>query len=353
VRVNQVFADLTAIPLSRHLGRTPDELLSADVSKQLGDAVRSVFATERPVTDLEFRGTSSGSPWTWLVSAYPVRTAPDQLRWVGIIVRDVSERVRSEEALRKTEKLAATGRLAASIAHEINNPLEALMNLLYLLRNFSNLEGQPREFVSMAEQQARRIAEIAQKTLRFYRQSTLPARTRVADLIDSILDLYSVRMNTLDIRLNRDVDDSATLFCFEGEVRQVLSNLIDNAMDATSSGGRMVVRARSSRDWSRADSPKGIRFTIADTGYGMTPEVRSRIFEAFFTTKESTGTGLGLWVSMEIIQKHRAHIHVRSRSAQTGGASGSVFQLFIPDDESLGMRIPEMSETAGGIVHST
>jgi PAS domain S-box-containing protein len=353
VRVNQVFADMTGIPLSRHLGRTPDELLSSEIAGQLGDAVRSVFASENPVADLEFHGTGSGGPWTWMVSAYPVRTAPDQLRWVGIIVRDVSERVRSEEALRKTEKLAATGRLAASIAHEINNPLEALMNLLYLLREFGNLEGQSREFVSMAEQQARRIAEIAQKTLRFYRQSTLPARTRVADLLDSILDLYAVRMNTLDIHLDREVDNSATLFCFEGEVRQVLSNLIDNAIDATSGGGRMVVRARLSRDWSCAGAPAGIRITIADTGSGMAPDVRSRIFEAFFTTKDDTGTGLGLWVSMEIIQKHRARIHVRSRTAASGRPSGSVFQLFIPDGESVGTRTPESSEVAGGTVHSS
>jgi PAS domain S-box-containing protein len=353
VRVNQVYADLTGIPLSRHLGRTPNELLPSEVAEQLCDAVRSVFATEMPITDIELHGTTPAGPWTWLVSAYPVRTGPDQFRWAGIIVRDVSERVRSEEALRRTEKLAATGRLAASIAHEINNPLEALMNLLYLMREFSNLEGQSREFVSMAEQQARRIAEIAQKTLRFYRQSTMPARTRVAELIDSILDLYVVRMNTLDIHLDCEIDNSATLFCFEGEVRQVLSNLIDNAIDATSGGGRMVIRARRSGDWSQADAPPGIRFTVADTGCGMPPEVLGRIFEAFFTTKEDTGTGLGLWVSMEIIQKHRAHIHVRSRTAGKGGGSGSVFQLFIPDDESLGTRIPESSEEVSGTVHSS
>jgi signal transduction histidine kinase len=114
-----------------------------------------------------------------------------------------------------------------------------------------------------------------------------------------------------------------------------------------------VIRARRSGDWTRADAPPGIRFTVADTGSGMPPEVRSRIFEAFFTTKEDTGTGLGLWVSMEIIQKHRAHIHVRSRTAEEGGQSGSVFQLFIPDDESLGTRIPESSEAVSGTVHSS
>ncbi len=263
------------------------------------------------------------------------------MRWAGIIIRDVSERARSEEALRKTEKLAATGRLAASIAHEINNPLEGLTNLLYLLRNFSGLDGPALDYVRMAEHQTRRIADIAQKTLRFYRQSTLPVRARVSELADSILDLYKTRMNTLNIHLECEFDPEATVFCYEGEIRQVLANLVGNAIDATSSGGRLVVRARRSQSWTNgqpANQMCGVRITVADTGSGMTPEVRSRIFEAFFTTKEAVGTGLGLWVSQEIIQKHNGLVHVRSRAAGNGQGSGTVFHLFLPDDESLASR---------------
>jgi PAS domain S-box-containing protein len=338
VRVNQVFADLTGLPVSRHLGRTPGELLPAELAAQFDAALQSVFAGEEPVNDLEFRGINSNSPWTWLVSAYPVRTTPNQVRWAGVIIRDVSERVRSEETLRKTEKLAATGRLAASIAHEINNPLEGLTNLLYLLRNFTELSGPAMEYVVMAEHQTRRIAEIAQKTLRFYRQSTLPVRARVAELVESILDLYKARMHTLDIRLEQECDPELTLFCYEGEIRQVLANLIGNAVDAMNAGGQLLVRARPSRHW-RNCAIAGVRFTIADTGSGMSTEVRSRIFEAFFTTKEAVGTGLGLWVSQEIIQKHHGIVHVRSRAAVDGQqGSGTVFQLFIPDDESLESR---------------
>jgi PAS domain S-box-containing protein len=338
VRVNQIFANLTGIPVSRLVGRTAHELLPAEVAQELEAALRAVFASEEPITDLEIRGISLGVPWTWLVSAYPVRTTPSQVRWAGIIVRDVSERVRSEEALRRTEKLAATGRLAASIAHEINNPLEGLTNLLYLLRVFSGLSGPALEYVQLAEHQTRRIAEIAQKTLRFYRQATLPVRARVIELVDSILDLYVVRANTLNIKVEFNCDPEITLFCYEGEVRQVLANLIGNAIDATSGGGRMKVKARRSRHWANSEA-EGVRFTIADTGTGMTPEVRSRIFEAFFTTKEATGTGLGLWVSQEIIEKHRGLVHVRSRAAADGVQdSGTVFQLFIPDDETLGSR---------------
>jgi PAS domain S-box-containing protein len=341
VRVNQIFADLTGISVSRQLSRTPSELFPAEVAAQFHRALEQVFSTEQPVNDLEFRGAQTPSPWTWLVSAYPVSTSPDQVRWAGIIIRDVSERARSEEALRRTEKLAATGRLAASIAHEINNPLEGLTNLLYLLRNFSGLTGPALDYVQMAEHQTRRIADIAQKTLRFYRQSTLPVRARVSELVDSILDLYKARMNTLNIHLESDLDPEITVFCYEGEIRQVLANFVGNAIDATSSGGRLVVRARRSQSWTNGlpgNQIPGVRITVADTGSGMTPEVRSRIFEAFFTTKETVGTGLGLWVSHEIIQKHNGLVHVRSLAAGLGQRSGTVFHLFLPDDESLASR---------------
>jgi PAS domain S-box-containing protein len=347
VRINQIFADLTGISISRQLGRMPEELFPPEVAGQFHQALDRVFSTGEPVSDLEFQGIARPTPWTWLVSAYPVRTSshpinpsPDkasQVRWAGIIIRDVSERARSEEALRQTEKLAATGRLAASIAHEINNPLEGLTNLLYLLRTFSGLSGPALDYVQMAEHQTRRIADIAQKTLRFYRQSTLPVRAKVTELVDSILDLYKARMMTLNIQLECDLDPEATLFCYEGEIRQVLANLVGNAIDATSSGGRLIVRARRSHGWTDGHAC-GIRLTVADTGSGMTPEVRGRIFEAFFTTKEAIGTGLGLWVSQEIIEKHRGLVNVRSRAAGDGQSSGTVFHLFLPDDESLASR---------------
>jgi PAS domain S-box-containing protein len=339
VRVNQVFASLTGIPVDAHLGRTPAELLRPDVAAQFDEALQRVFASQEPAADMEFRGhyPETQVSWTWLVSAYPVRTMPGQVRWVGIIVRDVTERARAEEALRRSEKLAATGRLAASIAHEINNPLEGLTNLLYLLRAHCGLNAPALEYASMAEHEARRISEIAQKTLRFYRQSTLPGRARPAELIDSILDLYKTRMHTLNIALERDLDPDLTVFCFEGEIRQVLANLIGNAIDATSAGGRIVVRLRASHSWQN-DEP-GIRITVADSGVGMTPEVRARIFEPFFTTKEATGTGLGLWVSQEIVSKHRGELRVRSRAGSPGEpCSGTVFELFLPDDESLATR---------------
>jgi len=330
VRVNEVFAELTGVPVGRQLSRAASEFLPHGISQKLEEAVRHVVETEMTVHDLELEGQDGvrGS-WTWLVTAYPVRPAQEEVRWIGVIVMDVSERKRSEDALRRTEKLAATGRLAASIAHEINNPLEAITNLLYLLRRFCRLDDAALNYVTIAEREVRRMSEITQQTLRFYRQSTLPGRTTMAELLDSVLDMYNVRLNTLGIALERRYEPDVDLYCFAGELRQVIANLVSNAMDATAGGGRLIVTARRSKDWIHPQRD-GVRITIADTGSGMNAEVRERLFEAFFTTKGATGTGLGLWVSHEIILKHHGIVHVRSREG-----AGTVFQLFFPDDEEL------------------
>ncbi len=341
VRVNQVFADLTGAAVSRHLGRTLPDLLPQAVAAEIEGAVQRVFSSEEPVRNLELSGEGGKPrrPWTWLISAYPVRTTPSQVRWVGIIALDASDRKRSEEALRRSEKLAVTGRLAASIAHEINNPLEAITNLLFLLRSSSDLPDAAKQYVTMAEHEVHRIAEITQQTLRFYRQPTQPSRVTLEELLDSVLNLYQSRIHGLDLDVERDYDAGLTLFCFAGEIRQVFANLVGNSIDASSNGGRLVIRARRSRDWGNP-AQTGIRFAVADTGAGMEPEVREHIFEAFFTTKEVTGTGLGLWVSQEIIHKHHGFVRVRSRSATppeapTRDGHGTVFEIFVPDETDL------------------
>jgi PAS domain S-box-containing protein len=339
VRVNEVFASMTGIALSRHLGRTLPEVLPEPIARVLEDAVRSVVETEATVHDLEIVGqrNDAGGTWTWLVTAYPVRPTAEKVRWVGAIVTDVSERKRSEDALRRTEKLAATGRLAASIAHEINNPLEAITNLLYLLRRFCKLDESALNYVTIAEREVHRMSEITQQTLRFYRQSTLPARATMEELLGSVLDMYGARLATLGILLDRRYDPDIDLYCFAGELRQVLANFVSNAMDAMAGGGRLIVSARRSRDWAHPERV-GVRISVADTGSGMTPEVRAHLFEAFFTTKGATGTGLGLWVSHEIILKHHGTIALRSRTTPGRGPSGTVFQIFIPDNEVLTAR---------------
>ncbi len=349
VRVNRIFAEMTEGTMSGHLGRTLAEVLPEEAAGQLTATIQRVFKEDRPIRDIELSGAGPAWNWTWIANAYPIRTLQQQVRWVGVIVLDATDRKRSEEALRKTEKLAATGRLAASIAHEINNPLEAITNLLYLVSNHAGLEEPALGWVRMAEHEVKRVAEITQQTLRFYRQSTQAARTKLSELVGSVLSLHQVRLQHRDIRVEKQYDPEMDLHCFAGEIRQVFANLIGNAIDSMPEGGRLLVRARRTMD-RRNPGQMGVRFTVADTGCGIAPEARKHIFEAFFTTKEVTGTGLGLWVSSEIIAKHNGWIRVRSRQRQAhGGGSGTVFALFLPDVEPTqnGAAETRMVEAAG------
>ena len=335
VRVNQFLAGMNQMPIGRHLGRTIAELLPGPAAEMLQGHVQSVFETGRPVVQFELNTPLSGDVTqvrSWLINVYPVKAASEAVRWVGAIVVETTERKRAEEALRKTEKLAAAGRLATSIAHEINNPLEAVTNLLYLLRHQPSLDDEATGYADLAQQEISRVAEMTQQTLRFYRQSTLPVVANIGELLDSVLTLFTGRMLALQIKVSRKIGPDLDLYCFSGELRQVFANLIGNAIDAMSQGGHLWLSVRRSRSW--VDGTPGIRLFFADTGCGMKRATLVRIFEPFFTTKEATGTGLGLWVSSEIISKHNATVRVFSRpSAEaTGRQSGSVFMLFFPEN---------------------
>ena len=187
-------------------------------------------------------------------------------------------------------------------------------------------------YADLAQQEISRVAEMTQQTLRFYRQSTLPAVANIGELLESVLTLFTGRMLGLQIRISRKIGVDLDLYCFSGELRQVFANLIGNAIDAMGQGGHLWLSLRRSRSW--VDGTPGIRLFVADTGCGMTQATRQRIFEPFFTTKEATGTGLGLWVSGEIIGKHHATVRVVSRpsSEANGRSSGSVFMLFFPEN---------------------
>ncbi len=349
VRMNQFLAEMDNLSISRHLGRPVQEIFSASMANQITAAIEQVFTTGGPVRELELHGelpARPGTPRTWLTSFYPVRTGGDgpedqrppgeQVRWVGAVIVDATERKLSEEMLRRTEKLAATGRLAASIAHEINNPLEAVTNLLYLLHQ-QPLDPEALQYTDMAQQEVARVSQITQQTLRFYRQSSKPVQLNPDELLDSVLALHQGRIYSNRIEVIRRYRQGAEMIAFSGEMRQIFANLIGNALDAMSKGGRMVLSVRASRSWQKPEV-RGVRIVVADTGSGMTRAVRERIFDAFFTTKETTGTGLGLWVTSEIIEKHNGTVRVRSRAAAAVASaptdaeptSGTVFMLFFP-----------------------
>ena len=248
---------------------------------------------------------------------------------IAIFFVDLTDQKRSEEVMRRTEKLAATGRLAASIAHEINNPLEAVTNCLYLIGS-TPLDGRAQEFLQMAQQELDRVTHITTQTLRFYRQSTKPVESDLNELLNTVVALYEPRMRGFSIVIDRQYGDVPHIRAYEGEIRQVLANLVGNAVDAMHrDGGRLILRTASGRD--PRDGAEGVYVTVADTGCGMDAVTQSRIFEAFFSTKGITGTGLGLWVSHTILEKHGGRAMVRSRVRSSAeGTGGTVFRVFLP-----------------------
>jgi signal transduction histidine kinase len=236
-------------------------------------------------------------------------------------IRDqLQQYARAQEALHRSEKLAVTGRLAASIAHEINNPLEAVTNLLYLIRLSPDSSQAPR-YLAEAEQELARVAEIAKQTLRFYREPNHPIQTDIGAVLHSVLVLYNSRLSSAEISVHVESPDSpATVLASPGELRQVIANIIGNAIDAMRHGGRLCIRVSTTNG--------RLRLTIADSGSGIPPALLPAIFEPFVTTKGETGTGLGLWVTGEIIRRNGWTIRVRSRSG--GPQSGTTFSITMP-----------------------
>jgi PAS domain S-box-containing protein len=250
-------------------------------------------------------------------------------RTTGIIAFgvDVTERKRAETALRDSEKLAAVGRLASSIAHEINNPLEAITNLLYLVEVETD-PAQAKDFIALAQHEMARVANIVTQTLRFHRQSTRAKDVSLPEVLDGVVTLFIGRAANCEVSIRKQYRTKKMIVGYEGDLRQVFANLIANALDASASGGRITVRIREATDWGTGRS--GVRVTTSDDGIGMSEETRLRIFEPFFTTKEQTGTGLGLWVTAEILHNHRAKVSVKSRTQ--GVRRGTTFSIFLPFD---------------------
>lgn len=229
-------------------------------------------------------------------------------------------------ALRKSEKLVVAGRLALSISHEINNPLAAVTNLLYLIGRSASLE-EAKGHSEIASEELARVAEIVTQTLRFYRDPGKATVVHIGEIVDSALTLYRTRIASAEIVVERDFRDCSPITAMSGELRQVTLNLIGNAVDAIGHGGTLRIRAANARQHSNG-SLQGIRLSIADTGPGIHPDVRQSLFEPFISTKGDTGTGLGLWLSSQIVRKHGGTIQVKSRALSP--CSGAVFSVFLP-----------------------
>ena len=254
------------------------------------------------------------------------------------INRDVTEQKRTENALRTSEKTAAMGRLAGTIAHEINNPLEAVTNAFFLLREHSSLDPEARELARMAETELMRIAHITKQTLSFYRESQRPTQVSLAQVLDDVTGIHARRIQLSGIVLKKQFACEGLINGFPGEMRQVFLNLIGNAIEAMSEGGTLSIRLYPSVDYRNGFRP-GFRVSVFDTGSGIDSRHKNKIFEPFFSTKDTKGTGLGLWVTRGIVQKHEGALQFRSISS--GNRVVTCFSVFIPaETKVLRTKIP-------------
>lgn len=275
--------------------------------------------------EVRFRHFKTNEAIWMCYQVFVIRDKAGDALGMATISRDLTDEKSGEAALVRSEKLAAVGRLAASIAHEINNPLASVTNLIYLACRHDNAPD-VRALLETADRELRRVATLVNQTLRFHKQSSMAQLIKSESLIEAVLRGYEGRLRNSNIRVEKRGFSNEPVHCFEGDMRQAIANIVSNAVDAMPKGGRLVVRSREGTEWK--SGRRGLILTIADTGCGMSRETRAQLFEAFFTTKGIGGSGLGLWISAGIMKRHQGCI--RLRSSQLANQTGTVVSLFLP-----------------------
>lgn len=328
--LNPIAESLTGIPLAKAKGKSVQEIFPIfnefsgkvalnPVEKVMGTGIIVGLANH---TVLEH---SDGHRTPIEDSAAPIRNDNGATIGVVLVFRDASTARNSQEVLRKTEKLATAARLSATVAHEINNPLEAVVNLLFLAKTSPGASPDLIANLTMAEQELDRVAHITRQTLGFYRESNTPAEVDLPSIVEPVLKLYSNKIATKEIQIRFVVDAPPRVLAVAGELKQVVSNLLSNAIDAVPNGGTIAIRC----DHSDTSAGPMAKLLIEDSGPGIAPDVLDRIFDPFFTTKQDVGTGLGLWVAKEIISRHGGNIQVRPPS-EHNGLRGAAFVIQLP-----------------------
>ena len=333
LRVNDRQAETLGLPKEQIIGRPIHEIAPLKEIPALFRRVAAGGSVRNHLIQGELP-TRPGEHRFWNVSYSPVRNSSGVIEAIAAVIQEITLQKKAETALIQSEKLAAVGRLASSISHEINNPLEAITNILYLIDHDSTLSAELKPLVNMAQSELSRVCQIATQTLRFHRQSVRAAHVTAKHLVNAVLNLYQGRLNNSGITVEAEYASSTPILCFENDIRQVLNNLIANAIDAMrQNGGRLLIRAHdvALHTEHRPGGVRGVRITIADTGHGMSPEVRARIFEPFYTTKDLNGTGLGLWISSGIVDRHKGRLTLRSSIHPIH--HGTIFSLLLPTEE--------------------
>ena len=313
VRCNRAFVELS--------GKNFSEVIGYDAVAILNQVLGSADFLAHADTSRYVAEQQHGQTW-FLVTADAVMTGEQRFGSI-VVLTNITERKLAEETLRHTEKLAATGRLAQTIAHEINNPLEALTNLIYLATHTADHE-QVQDFLKQATRELERVAKITKQILSFHRETKIAVELDFQDMVQSVLALYVVQMETNHITVDFKKGPPFCIHGFPGELRQVFANLIGNAIDASPDRGSLCIRIRKGS----LHGVQGVVFTIHDEGPGIPKELRNRVLEPFFTTKELKGTGLGLWLANSLVTKHRGTLRFRSRRAN--GGRGTCFRVFLP-----------------------
>lgn len=249
------------------------------------------------------------------------------IRFTGTII-DVTRERQAEEALLKSEKLAVAGRMAASIAHEINNPLDAAIGQLFIVRTSKNVPLEIKQRLEVVEDELNRAAAITRSTLTYYRESSHPVQTNPVEIVESILAFQQCKIRKADVEVQKHLVYGKPMYAFPGELRQILTNLISNAVEAMGHNGKLLIHVHPARDWH--SGLKGYKIVVADTGPGIPKEHRKKLFDPFYTTKGQEGTGLGLWITCQLVQKHGGSIRYRSRCHLPEQTGGTVFSVWLP-----------------------
>lgn len=293
----------------------------SDPFQQVMSIKDPVFADGRVVLQ---RKDGSVVPVT--LRAFPIRN-DDLVNGVVIVLRDVTVQRQSERTLQSTEKLASIGRIAATVAHEIHNPLDALGNLLYLIEHSDGLTDSNKTYVRLAREELERVTSISEQMLTFSRETRQAVDVNLAEVMENVLTLYAARIRRLGVVVVRNFSPTGTVKVFPGEMRQVFSNLVGNALDAINGPGKLTLRIEQRRNWS-ASGDSAVRVLVCDSGPGVPEEVRGKLMEPFITSKGEKGTGLGLWVCRGIVEKY--HGSLRYRSSTAPGRSGTCFSILLP-----------------------
>lgn len=326
---NQQWVEYTGLTFDQMKGMGWRQFLHPDEAAESVKRWQHSIETGEPF-QFAHRFRRADGAYCWHLSrALPMRDANGNITmWIGSNT-DIQQFRDQEERLRKSEKMAAAGQLAASLAHEINNPLSSVTNALYLLENNSHLDESAHAFATTAATELARVSRIVKQSLSYYRAGATPRDLDLGAIVKESLQIFSDRFQRGGIELQPSIHDGTALLGFTDELRQVIDNLLLNALEAMPGGGRLSISVRESFDWKdRDDHRRGVRLTIADTGCGISRGDRSRIFEPFFTTKLEKGNGLGLWILQGIISKHDGSFSVRSSDAK--GRSGTVVSIFLP-----------------------